>query len=312
MALLSGAGGASYPQRFGALARAGVAVRGLFDSVPPPGLILLGIVSVQVGAGLAKNLFSVLPPGAVVLLRLVTAALVLLMFARPKLAGRSWRDLALAGTFGVSLALMNFSIYQSFSRIPLGVAVTVEFLGPLAVAVAASRRRLDLLWALLAGGGVLMLARGGSVEVTGVLWALLAGAAWAAYILFSAAVGKRFSGSGGLTIAMCIGAVAMLPVGVWQGGSALLRPEYLALGAGVGLLSSAIPYALEMEALRKVPPKVFSILMSLEPAVAAVVGVVLLGEILGIKQWLAIGCVVAASIGSTRTSRRESAPPPEA
>lgn len=312
MALLSGTEGASYPQRFSGLARAGAAARGLFDSVPPPGLILLGILSLQVGAGLAKNLFAVLPPGAVVLLRLLTAAVVLLLFARPKLAGQSWRNLALAGTFGVSLALMNFAIYQSFSRIPLGVAVTIEFLGPLAVAVAASRRRLDLVWALLAGGGVLMLAEGGSVEVVGVLWALLAGAAWAAYILFSTAVGKRFSGSSGLTVAMCVGAVAMLPVGVWQGGSALLKPEYLALAAGVGLLSSAIPYALEMEALRKVPPKVFSILMSLEPAVAALVGLVLLGEILGVKQWLAIGCVVAASIGSTRTSRRDSAPPPEA
>ena len=309
MALLSGTGGASYPQRFGALARAGAAARGVFDSVPPPGLILLGILSLQVGAGLAKNLFAVLPPGAVVLLRLLTAAAVLLLFARPKLAGRSWRDLALAGTFGVSLALMNFAIYQSFSRIPLGVAVTIEFLGPLAVAVAASRRRLDLLWAVLAGGGVLMLAKGGSVEVVGVLWALLAGAAWAAYILFSTAVGKRFSGSGGLTVAMCVGSVAMLPVGIWQGGAALLKPEYLAIGAGVGLLSSAIPYALEMEALRKVPPKVFSILMSLEPAVAALVGVVLLGEILGVKQWLAIGCVVIASIGSTRTTRRDAATP---
>ena len=309
MALLSGTGGASYPQRLGAFARAGVAARGLFDSVPPPGLILLGIVSVQVGAGLAKNLFAVLPPGAVVLLRLLTAAVVLLAFARPKPAGRSWRDLALAGTFGVSLAFMNFAIYQSFARIPLGIAVTVEFLGPLAVAVAASRRKLDLLWALLAGGGVLMLAKGGSVEVVGVLWALLAGCAWAAYILFSAAVGRRFSGSSGLTIAMCVGTVAMLPAGVWEGGSALLKPEYLAIGAGVGLLSSAIPYALEMEALRRVPPKVFSILMSLEPAVAALVGVVLLGEILGARQWLAIGCVVAASIGSTRTAR--GAPPPE-
>lgn len=309
MALLSGTGDASYP-RLG-LARAGAAARGVFDSVPPPGLILLGIVSVQVGAGLAKNLFSVLPPGAVVLLRLVTAAAVLLLFARPTLAGRSWRDLALAGTFGLSLALMNFSIYQSFSRIPLGVAVTVEFLGPLAVAVASSRRKLDVLWAVLAGGGVLMLARGGSIEVAGVLWALLAATAWASYILFSAAVGKRFSGTGGLTIAMCVGTVAMLPVGIGQGGPALLKPEYLAIGAGVGLLSSAIPYALEMEALRKVPPKVFSILMSLEPAVAALVGVVLLGEILGLKQWLAIVCVVAASIGSTRTSRTTSAPPPE-
>lgn len=309
MALLSGSGDASYPRRLGAFARGGAAARGLFDSVPPPGLILLGIVSVQVGAGMAKNLFAVLPPGAVVLLRLVTAALVLLLFARPKLAGRSWRDVALAATFGLSLALMNFAIYQSFSRIPLGVAVTIEFLGPLAVAVASSRRRLDVLWAVLAGGGVLLLARGGSIEVVGVLWALLAGSAWAAYILFSSAVGKRFSGSGGLTIAMCVGTVAMLPVGIWQGGSALLRPEYLAIGAGVGLLSSAIPYALEMEALRKVPPKVFSILMSLEPAVAALVGLVLLGEFLGLRQWFAIGCVVAASIGSTRTSRGGRATP---
>lgn len=307
MALLSGAGGAPYPQRLGA--RAGAALRGTVDAVPPPGLIMLGIVSVQVGAGLAKELFHVLPPAAVVLLRVFTAAVILLAVARPKLAGRSWRDLALAAVFGLALAAMNFSIYQSFSRIPLGVAVTIEFCGPLVLAIVSSRRRLDVLWAVLAGVGVFLLMRGGRVELVGVLLALAAGAAWAAYILLSAAVGRRFSGTGGLTIAMGVGMLALLPVGVWQGGTALLRPEYLLLGAGVGLLSSAIPYALEMEALRKVPPKVFSILMSLEPAVAALVGLVILGELLGGWQWLAIGCVVTASIGSTRTARGENPAP---
>ncbi|HEY7488380.1 MAG TPA: EamA family transporter [Streptosporangiaceae bacterium] len=301
---------ADAPGSYGGAARGfGRRVRLLsLGAVPPPALILLGIVSVQVGAGLAKNLFDRLPPSAVVLMRLLTSAVVLCFLGRRALRGvlrdHSRRDLAVAATFGLTLALMNFSIYQSMQRIPLGIAVTIEFLGPLVVSIAASRRLLDLVWAVLAFGGVVMLARGGGdVTLPGVAFGLLAGACWAAYIVLSAATGRRFSGSTGLALASVVGTVAILPVGVAAGGSALLSPELLLLGAGVGLLSSVIPYSLELEALRKVPPRIFGILMSLEPAVAALVGLVVLGEVLDVREWAAIGCVILACVGATRSQQ---------
>ncbi|RAY13912.1 EamA family transporter [Actinomadura craniellae] len=278
-------------------------------AVPPPALVLLGIVSVQVGAGVAKHLFDRLPPSAVVLLRLLTSAIVLTFLARRALRAvlrdSTRRDLAVAAGFGLTLALMNFSIYQSFARIPLGVAVTIEFLGPLLVAVLASRRALDLVWAGLAGAGVLLLARGGDggVDLVGVGFALLAGVGWAGYILLGAATGRRFSGTTGLALASVVGTLAMLPAGTVSGGAALLDPELLAIGAAVGLLSSVIPYSLEMEALRRMPPRVFGILMSLEPAVAALVGLVVLGEILHLREWVAIGLVIVACAGATRERR---------
>ncbi|GAA2089175.1 EamA family transporter [Actinomadura alba] len=283
-------------------------------AVPPPALILLGIVSVQVGAGLAKNLFDRLPPNGVVLLRLLTSAIVLGFLARrvlrTVLRDHSRGDLAVVAGFGLTLALMNFSIYQAMARIPLGVAVTIEFLGPLAVAIVASRRRVDLVWAALALLGVLLLARaGGDVTYIGIGFALLAGLCWAGYIMFSVATGQRFAGSTGLAIASIIGTAAMLPAGVASGGTALLTPELLLIGVGVGLLSSVIPYSLELEALRRVPARVFGILMSLEPAVAALVGLVILGEVLSAREWAAIGCVIIACVGSTRGEKdRPTAP----
>jgi inner membrane transporter RhtA len=283
-------------------------------AVPPPALVLLGVVSVQVGAGLAKHLFDVLPPTAVVLLRLVTSALVLSLVSRRMLRSvlrdHSRRALAVAAGFGLTLAVMNASIYLSFARIPLGVAVTIEFLGPLMVAVAASRRLLDLGWAALAFTGVLLLARGGGgVDLVGVGFALLAGAAWAAYILLSAATGRHFPGSTGLAVASLVAALVMLPAGVAGGGSALLSPELLLVGLGVGLLSSVIPYTLELEALRRMPARVFGILMSLEPAVAALVGLIVLGEVLALRDWAAIGCVMVACVGATRGAREPTQAP---
>ncbi|GAA4601548.1 EamA family transporter [Actinoallomurus liliacearum] len=274
-------------------------------SVPPPALILLGIVSVQVGAGLAKNLFGQISPDAIVMLRLATSAIVLSVMARSALRDlrrlHSWRDIGIAVLFGLTLAGMNFSFYQAMARIPLGVAVTIEFLGPLTVAIVASRRRLDLLWAVLALGGVAMLAHGsGDVPLAGVAFGLLAAVGWAAYIVLSGATGKRFSGSTGLAIASVVGAIAIMPVGIATGGSTLLDPKILLIGLGVGLLSSVIPYSLELEALRRMPARVFGILMSVEPAVAALVGLVFLGEVLVWREWLAIGCVIAACVGATR------------
>jgi inner membrane transporter RhtA len=285
-------------------------MRGLFSlgALPPPAMVLCGVVSVQVGAGLAKHLFDRLPPDAVVLMRLLTSAIMLCFAARKALGGvlrsRAWRDLAVAAGFGLTLALMNFSIYQSFSRIPLGIAVTIEFLGPLMVSILASRRARDLMWAVLALCGVLLLARGGGhVDPVGIAFALLAGTAWAGYIMLSASTGRRFAGSTGLALASVVGAAVMLPLGIAQGGSALLRPELLLIGAGVGLLSSVIPYTLELEALRRMPARVFGILMSLEPAVAALVGVVILGELLEPREWVAIGCVILACVGATNSQQ---------
>ncbi len=277
-------------------------------SVPPPALILLGIVSVQVGAGVAKNLFTQISPDAVVMMRLLTSAIVLGVTYRSSLRGlrrtHSWRDIGVAVLFGLVLAGMNFSFYQAIARIPLGVAVTVEFLGPLSVAIFGSRRRLDLLWAGLALGGVALLARGGGdVTLAGVAFALLAAAGWAAYIVLSGATGRRFSGTSGLAVASIVGTVVMLPAGIGTGGTALLRPELLVLALGVGVLSSVIPYTLELEALRRVPARLFGILMSMEPAVAALVGLLFLGELLGWHEWLAIGLVITACVGATRFAK---------
>jgi len=284
-------------------------------------LVLTGVVSVQVGAGLAARLFTQIPPAAVTALRLWTAAaLMAVAGARPlrqNLAGlvrrRSWRDVAVVAAFGLTLAVMNYSIYQAFARIPLGIAVTIEFLGPLAVAVATSRRLIDLLWVALAGAGVALLtgagnlAGGHGINLVGLAFALLAGAAWAAYIILSRATGRRFPGASGLTIAMLVAAVVIVPVGVTAGRGALLRPGILATGLAIGLLSSIIPYTLELEALRRVPARVFGIWMSLEPAVAALVGLVMLGEALAVSEWAAIVCVMVACAGAARGSGAQSA-----
>jgi inner membrane transporter RhtA len=304
---------------------------GLWGVVPPSVLVVTGIFCVQLGAGLAARLFTQIPPAAVTGLRLWTSAVVMVLIgARPLrnvLSGlarrRAWRDAVVAVAFGLTLAIMNFSIYQSFARIPLGIAVTVEFLGPLGVAVASSRRLLDVLWVGLAGTGVALLARGGTTlshgsatrpgagpdeVIIGLGFALLAGLAWAAYILLSRATGQRFPGSTGLAIAMVVAAIVITPVGVAAGGSALLRPGIVATGLVIGLLSSIIPYSLELEALRRIPARVFGIWMSLEPAAAALVGLVVLGQALPLREWLAIGCVMVACAGAARGARDLQAP----
>jgi inner membrane transporter RhtA len=287
-------------------------------------LVLTGVISVQVGAGLAARLFAQIPPAAVTALRLWTAAaLMAVAGARPlrqNLAAlvrrRSWQDAAVVAAFGLTLAVMNYSIYQAFARIPLGIAVTIEFLGPLAVTVATSRRLIDLLWVALAGAGVALLTGAGNpagggraTDLVGLAFALLAGTAWAAYIILSRATGRRFPGASGLTIAMLVAAVVIVPVGVTAGRGALLRPSILATGLAIGLLSSIIPYTLELEALRRVPARVFGIWMSLEPAVAALVGLVMLGEALAVSEWAAIVCVMVACAGAARGSARPSQAP---
>jgi inner membrane transporter RhtA len=266
-------------------------------------LVVGGIVSVQVGAAIAKDLFHLVPPTAMAWLRLVTSALVLLAIARPRLRGRSAADWRMALGFGVSLMTMNWAIYQSFARIPLGIAVTIEFLGPLAVAVLGSRRRRDLVWVVLAGAGVAILGLApGDLTLAGVLFALLAGAGWAAYILLSAGTGRRWPGISGLAVASVVGAVVLAPPAVLEAGTELLDPMVLLLGLAVGLLSSVMPYSFELRALRRIPPRVFGVLMSLEPAAAAVAAMLILAEFLTPLQWTAVGCVVVASVGATRSA----------
>ena len=265
--------------------------------------VLVAIFSVQVGAAFSKGLFDEVSPTVMVWLRLATSTVVLLLLARPTVTGRSRNDWLMVLSFGAALATMNWSIYQSFARMPLGIAVSIELLGPLTLALALSRRRTDLLWVLLAALGVALLGvEGKDVELTGVLFALLAAASWAAYILLSAGTGRRWPGMSGLALASVVGTVALGPYAVVSAGSTLLQPEVLAIGLLVGLLSSVVPYSLELAALRTMPPKVFGVLMSLEPAAAALAGLVLLGEVLGPAELVAIGCVVVASVGVTRSA----------
>ncbi|MFF8602198.1 DMT family transporter [Streptomyces sp. NPDC015232] len=282
----------------------GAAGRAL-GAVPPTALVLLGIVSVQLGSAVAKQLFDAVGSFGTVALRLFFAAAVLLAVWRPsvRLDRRTW---AVVLGYGVTLGLMNLCFYLSLSRIPLGIAVTVEFLGPLGVALAGSRRWLDAFWALLAGAGVVLLTEGhGELDALGLVFALGAGLFWGLYILVGAALGRRTTEGDGLALGMGVAALVAVPVGVADSGTALLQPWVLLAGLGVALLSSVVPYSLDLEALRRMPPRVFGILMSLEPAMAALIGLLVLGEALRWTQWLAVLCVVAASAGAARGTREE-------
>jgi inner membrane transporter RhtA len=285
----------------------------------PAGLVLAGAVSVQSGAGIAARLFGELPPAAVTTLRLWSAALILLIVAGRSTvravtalaARRAWGDAATTVTFGIALGFMNFAIYQAFARIPLGIAVTIEFLGPLSVTVTGTlrgrqRRAAALGCAALAAAGVLLLAGtvgGTRLNWAGVAWAAAAGAAWAAYILGSKAAGQRLPGASGLVIAMCVAAVVVTGPGLAVGTATMFRPSLLALGACIGLLSSVIPYWLELEALRRIPTSLFGVWMSVQPAVAALIGLAVLSQRLSAPEWAGIGCVVAASAGAAATAR---------
>jgi inner membrane transporter RhtA len=287
-------------------------LRAVPGAVPPVGLVVLGILSVQVGAAFAKSLFPVLGPYGTVFLRLVFAALILMIAWRPRVRGHRGHDYLLVLLFGLVFAAMNTSFYAALDRLPLGVAVTVEFVGPLGVAVFGSRRLLDLLWAVLAAGGIVLLTpltpvSGVQIDPLGLALALVAGLCWAAYILISVRVGRSFPGGTGLALGTAVGAVLVAPIGtigIWQGGQQLLDWSLLwlllATGAAVALLSSVIPYSFELEALRKLPARVFGVLMSIEPAIAAIVGFVVLSEALGERELLALGLITAASIGATR------------
>jgi inner membrane transporter RhtA len=285
-----------------------VAAPGLVSRAPSGVLVVGAIASVQFGSAIAATLFAQVGSSGAVLLRLVSATMVLVALWRPQVRGHTARELSLAALFGLVLAGMNLSFYAALHRIPLGIAVTIEFIGPLAVAVAGSRRPIDLLWVALAAGGILALTHGTAhgLNGLGIALALLAGTLWGAYILVNARVGRAFPGATGLALAMCVASVLALPFGVADGGTHLLEPRSLALGVAVGMLSSAIPYSLEIEALRRIAPSVFGVLMSLEPAMAALAGFIVLGQGLGARALLGVALVVIASIGASR--RRRGAP----
>ena len=266
------------------------------------GLVIVAAVSPQIGAAFAVTLFDELGPAGAAFLRLSFAAIVLWAIWRPRLTG----DLRLAGAFGLALGLMNWSFYEAIARIPLGVAVTIEFAGPLLVGVIGSRRPLDVVWVVLAAAGIVVLVNpgGGSLDPVGVAFALAAAVCWMAYIYLSKRTGAAFPGGSGLAIAMAVGALIVLPAGVIQANGALLQPDLLGSALVVALLSSVIPYSLELEALRRLPESVFGVLMSIDPAIAALVGFVVLHQDLGPREVLAIGMVVVASAGAASLSHR--------
>ncbi|EST27651.1 membrane protein [Streptomyces roseochromogenus subsp. oscitans DS 12.976] len=273
------------------------------DSLGPVGLVLAGGISVQFGGALAVTLIPRAGALGVVTLRLLAAAVVLLLFCRPRLRGHSRADWGTVLAFGVAMGAMNGLFYSAVARIPLGPAVTLEVLGPLALSVLASRRAINAVWAGLALLGVFLLGGGGfgDLDPTGVAFALGAGAMWAVYILFSARTGRRFPQADGLALAMGVAALLFLPIGMASAGTRLLNPTTLALGSAVALLSSVLPYTLELLALRRLPASTFAILMSLEPALAATAGFLVLGQSLSPTEAAAIALVIAASIGAVRT-----------
>ena len=286
------------------------------EPVPPVAMVIAGAVSVQFGAALGATLFDTLGPGGASLLRQVFAAAILLALWRPRIRHRSAREWGLVVAFGVSLAVMNTGFYEALDRIPLGVCVTIEFIGPVAVAVLFSRRALDLIWVALAVGGIVLLADpfgAGGVDPVGLAFILAAAACWAVYIVLAQRATRVFHGSTGLALAAGVAWLVPLGPGIAEAGvTNLLAPGALAIGAAVALASSVIPYSLESESLRRLPANVFGVLMSLEPAVAALAGVIVLGQPLTAVLAVALVMVVTASVGTTLTARRLPPPQPEA
>jgi len=272
--------------------------------LPVQVLVLGSISSVQIGAAWATTIFHEVGASGACLLRLASACVVMLVLARPRLRTLSRKQWVTAFALGLVLAGMNLTFYHAISRIPLGTAVTIEFVGPLLVALGGSRRVRDLVWAALAAGGIVALCQGVThgTSVEGLVLAAIAGLLWGGYILLQARLGRAFRDSSGLALAMTVAALVALPLGVAQGSAKLLVPGTLAIGVAVGMLSSAIPYSLELKALRTLSTTTFGVLMSLEPAVAALAGAIVLAQTVTLRDAVGIGLVVAASLGTSLTS----------
>lgn len=274
-------------------------------------MLLVSSTSLQFGAAFAVILLHTIGPAGAASLRIVFAAVLLLVFVRPRLRGRTRTDLMYGALFGLVLATMNVCYYEAAARVPLGAAVTLEFIGPLGLAVVTSRRLRDLVWVLCAAAGVLLLYEGGveRLDPVGVAFGFAAGACWAGYILLGARVGRAFPAGQGLAVALVCGSVAILPLTAVTATAELFEPDVLLLGLCVAAMSSALPYTLELGALRRIPARTFGVLMSLQPAVAVVAGFLILKQRLTAWQLLAIMLVIIASAGATRSARAEPATP---
>ena len=272
-------------------------------------MVLVAIASVQVGSAVARTLFDDIGASGVTFLRLLLAALLLLVVLRPRVLSWDRRAWQAAALLGGAMAGMNLVFYLSIRTVPLGIAVTVEFVGPLLLAVSQTRRALDLVWAALAAGGVVLLGADTSsgIPLSGLALALLAGMFWAGYIVASAHVGQVLPGASGLAVALAVAALLVLPFGVGEASVVLERPSLLLPAAAVALLSSVLSYGLELSALRRIPTRVFGILMSLEPAGAAIAGLAVLDQALGVREVVALVLVSLASAGVT-LARRDRVP----
>lgn len=272
-------------------------------------VLLISMVSYQCGAALAKQLFPLVGAQGATAFRLGLGALILLLIRRPWRSSRSGRDWRTIWGYGVSMGVMNLVFYLSLRTIPLGIAVALEFTGPLALALFGSRRLLDFVWiALVVAGLVLLLPLGGHMQALdpiGVMYALIAGVGWALYIVLGQKAGAAY-GADAVTLGTSIAALVAIPFGVAHAGAALLSPAVIPMAFGVAILSSALPYSLEMMALTRLPSRTFGILLSIEPAIAAMAGVIFLGEHLSVLQWLAIGAIIVAAAGTALSVRRRS------
>lgn len=272
-------------------------------NIPPVPAVLLAILSVQGGAAIAKSIFPVMGAAGTAGLRIVLSALILLIAYRPNFKKITPAQYKLVLPYGFVLGAMNISFYLSLARIPLGLAVTLEFIGPLLLAISTSRKTVDFLWALLAALGIALIApwssNSGNIDLTGAALALLAGAFWATYIVIGGKTSKIMDGGQAVTIGMLVASCVVIPFAMIEGNLVQVTPKFFLMGLAIALLSSAIPYTLEMTALKKIPAKTFSILMSLEPAVAAFCGLIFLHEQLSTLEWTAIALVVIASTGAT-------------
>lgn len=277
----------------------------IFARIWPVAILLVAIAAIQSGASLAKSLFPIAGAAGITSVRLILAAIILLLLMRPwrkRIAPGAWRHIMI---YGAALGTMNFLFYQALQTVPLGIAVALEFTGPLTVALLSSKRVLDLLWVALAVGGLTVLLwpapeTTGELHIPGALCALGAGACWALYILFGQKAGAA-NGMQSAVLGITIAAILIAPIGIWQSGAVLLEPKVLGLGLGVAILSTALPYTLEMISLPRLPTQTFGTLMSIEPAFGALSGLLFLGQSLGVYQWLAIGAVILASMGTTLT-----------
>lgn len=275
-------------------------------NIPPIYAVLLAIISVQSGAAIAKTLFPAIGAAGTASIRIGVSAIILALVYRPNLKAITPNQWKIVAPYGLSLGAMNLIFYMAIERIPIGLAVTLEFIGPLLVAIIGSKRLIDYCWVLLAGAGIVLIApwSNDNVDILGVIFALLAGAFWAAYIVLGGKVSQIMNGGQAVSTGMLFAAVLILPFGFYENGLTNLTPKLFGMGIALALLSSAIPFSLEMKALGQLPPRTFSILMSLEPAAASVCAFIFLQEHLTFYEILAVICVVIASAGSTLTAKR--------